>query len=86
MEEKNFIKFEFTTRDVLDSFDLFMINEKHKKDRYYLDEIITEFLQYIKKDLDYDEITNKQCLSYMKKILFKNERYLLEHYGEDWRR
>ena len=48
---EKFIKFNFTEQDILDSFDIFMENEIHKKKEYYLEEIVEEFLDYMKADI-----------------------------------
>ena len=82
MEE--FIKFDFTEQDILDSFEYFMNNVPHKKDIYYLEEIVNEFLEYCKDDIiiAYGITNLNKCKNYMKNRLLKNSEYLYARYGE----
>lgn len=81
----NFIKFDFTEQDILDSFDLFMKNGNHKKKQYYLEEIIDEFLQWIEKDIieTYGKENLGKCKKYLRNKLYNNEEYLYDNYGEE---
>ena len=80
----NFIKFDFTEQDILDSFDLFMKNGNHKKERYYLEEIVDEFLQWIETDIieTYGKENLYKCKKFLRNKLYKNEEYLYDNYGE----
>ena len=81
----DFIKFDFTEKDILDSFDIFMEYGKHIKKYYYLDEIIDEFLQYMAKDIieTYGKENLYKCKKFLKNKLNNNSEYLYNKYGED---
>jgi RAB protein geranylgeranyltransferase component A len=81
----NFIKFEFTEQDILDSFDYFMKNGEHKKKRYYLEEIVDEFLDYAEADMleAYGKENLYKCKKYIRNRLYGNDEYLYNMYGED---
>lgn len=80
----DFIKFDFTEQDILDSFDLFMSNATHKKKQYYLDEIINEFLYYMEEDIikAYGKENLYKCKKYINNRLLNNEEYLYNKYGK----
>ena len=81
----DFVKFDFTEKDILDSFDTFMKYGKHTKKYYYLDEIIDEFLYYMTKDIieTYGKENLYKCKKFLKNKLNNNEEYLYNKYGED---
>ena len=82
-----FIDFDFSKRDVLDSFEFFVENVFHEKKRYYLNEIVNEFLLYMEKDIIevYGKENLSQCKKYFKKILYDNEEYLYNKYNNERR-
>lgn len=77
MKETNkqeFIKFDFTKRDILDSFEFYLENH-NVKDKTY-EEIVYDFLHYIKEDIIEaydDDNARKQCKGYIKKVVFNNK-------------
>ena len=81
----DFVKFDFTEKDILDSFDIFIQYGKHTKKYYYLDEIIDEFLQYMAKDIieTYGKENLYKCKKFLKNKLNNNSEYLYNKYGED---
>ena len=81
----DFIKFDFTEKDILDSFDIFMEYGKHIKKYYYLDEIIDEFLYYMTEDIikTYGKENLYKCKKFLRNKLNNNEEYLYNKYGED---
>ena len=81
----DFVKFDFTEKDILDSFDIFMKYEKHTKKYYYLDEIIDEFLYYMTEDIieTYGKENLYKCKKFLRNKLNNNEEYLYNKYGED---
>ena len=81
----DFVKFDFTEKDILDSFDIFMKDGKHTKKYYYLDEIIDEFLYYMTKDIieTYGKENLYKCKKFLRNKLNNNEEYLYNKYGED---
>lgn len=82
--KEEFIKFDFTEQDILDSFEYFMSNAPHKKRIYYLDEIVNEFLEYCKDDIiiAYGVKNLNKCRNYLKNRLLRNSEYLYTRYGE----
>lgn len=81
----DFVKFDFTEKDILDSFDIFMKYRKHTKKYYYLDEIIDEFLYYMTEDIieTYGKENLYKCKKFLRNKLYNNEEYLYNKYGED---
>lgn len=81
----NFVKFDFTEQDILDSFEVFMQNGKHKKKRYYLEEIVSEFLLYMEEDIieAYGKENLYMCKKYIRNRLYSNDEFLYNRYGED---
>lgn len=81
----DFIKFDFTEKDILDSFDIFMEYGKHIKKYYYLDEIIDEFLYYMTEDIieTYGKKNLYKCKKFLRNKLNNNEEYLYNKYGEN---
>ena len=81
----DFVKFDFTEKDILDSFDIFMKYGKHTKTYYYLDEIIDEFLYYMTEDIieTYGKENLYKCKKFLRNKLNNNEEYLYNKYGED---
>ena len=81
----DFVKFDFTEKDILDSFDIFMEYGKHIKKYYYLDEIIDEFLYYMAEDIieTYGKENLYKCKKFLRNKLNNNEEYLYNKYGED---
>ena len=81
----DFIKFDFTEKDILDSFDIFMEYGKHIKKYYYLDKIIDEFLYYMTEDIieTYGKENLYKCKKFLKNKLNNNSEYLYNKYGED---
>lgn len=80
----DYIKFDFTEQDILDSFDYFIQNGKHKKKYYTLGEIIYEFLDYLEDDIikAYGEENVYKCKKFIKNRLYSNDEYLYNKYGE----
>ena len=81
----DFVKFDFTEKDILDSFDIFMKYGKHTQKYYYLDEIIDEFLYYMTEDIieTYGKENLYKCKKFLRNKLNNNEEYLYNKYGED---
>ena len=81
--ENNFVKFDFTERDVLDSFEIYVESGKTKRKDYYLKDIIYEFLDYMEDDIikAYGEENLYKCKKFMKNKLFANTDYLCEKYS-----
>ena len=81
----DFVNFDFTEKDILDSFDIFMKYGKHTKKYYYLDEIIDEFLYYMTEDIieTYGKENLYKCKKFLRNKLNNNEEYLYNKYGED---
>ena len=87
MENKNQKIWEkdFTERDILDDFDIFIIYGTHKKTYYSLSGIINEFIDYIDDDIRNiykDRSIQVEIKKHIMGICFKNKNRLLDKYGE----
>lgn len=84
MESVNWKK-DFEEKDVLDSFDIFIMYGVHKKKYYSLSGIINEFIDYMYNDIK-NAYPNKEMQKEIKKhirgICFSNKNILFEKYGE----
>lgn len=87
MENKNQKIWEkdFTERDILDDFDIFIIYGTHKKIYYSLSGIINEFIDYIENDIKNvykDKSIQMEIKKHIRGICFRNKNRLLNKYGE----
>lgn len=74
---------DFIEEDILDSFDFFIENGKHKKQYYSLSGIINEFIDYMEQDII--SAYPKQVIQIKKHIrgvCFRNKTRILDKYGE----
>lgn len=76
---------DFTEKDILDDFDVFIIYGTHKKIYYSLSGIINEFIDYIETDIKnvYKEKSIQvEIKKHIRGICFRNKNRLLDKYGE----
>ena len=87
MENKNQKIWEkdFTERDILDDFDIFIMYGTHKKTYDSLSGIINEFIDYIDDDIRNiykDRSIQVEIKKHIRGICFRNKNRLLDKYGE----
>ena len=83
MEEK-FVKFDFTERDILDSFECYVESGRTRKKDYYFKEIVFEFVDYLEDDIikAYGKENLYKCKKFIKNKLFSNMDYICNKYKE----
>lgn len=87
MEKMNEKKWgqDFLERDILDDFDIFIMNGNHKKKVYSLTGIINEFIDYMEYDIIINYPNKKEQIEikkHIRGICFKNKSFLFDKYGE----
>ena len=70
MEDK-FVKFDFTERDILDSFECYVESGRTKKKDYYFKEIVFEFADYMEDDI---------IKAYGKENLYKCKKFITNYF------